>query len=187
MVDMTKTRTEAMTLLKEWVKNENLIKHMLYVEAAVRAYARKFGEDEELWGITGLLHDFDYEKNPTKEGHPAEGNKILKEQGYPEEMLTAIMGHADYSGVSRESKLAKTLYACDELSGFIVAVARVRPEKLAGMKAKSVNKKLKNKQFAAAVSREDIDRGVEEMEVDKNEHIDFVIKAIQGIAPELGL
>lgn len=184
---MDKTRNEAMDLLKEWVKNEALIKHMLCVEAAMRAYARKFGEDEELWSITGLLHDFDYERFPTKEGHPFEGNKVLKENGYPEEMLVAIMGHADYSGVPRESQMAKTLFAVDELCGFIVACAKVRPEKLTGMKASSVNKKLKNKQFAAAVSRDDINQGVEEMEVDKNEHIEFVIEAIQGISDKLEL
>lgn len=184
---MEKTREEAMTLLREWVKNENLIEHMLCVEAAMRAYAKKFNQDEELWGITGLLHDFDYERFPTKEGHPFEGNKVLKEAGYPEEMLTAILAHADYSDVPRESQMDKTLYAVDELCGFIVACAKVRPEKLDGMKASSVNKKLKNKHFAAAVSREDIDRGVEEMEVDKNEHIEFVIKAIQGIAGDLKL
>lgn len=184
---MEKTRDEAMTLLREWVKNENLIKHMLCVEAAMRFYARKLGEDEDVWGMTGLLHDFDYERFPTKEGHPFEGNKILKEQGYPEEMLRAILSHADYSGVARESQMEHTLFACDELCGFVVACALVRPDKLSGMKAKSVNKKLKDKHFAASVSREDIQRGVDEMEIDKNEHIDNVIEAIQGIAEELGL
>lgn len=184
---MNKTREESLSLLQDWVKNENLIKHMLCVEAAMRAYARKFGEDEELWGITGLLHDFDYERYPTKEGHPFEGNKVLKELGYPEEMLTAIMGHALYSGVPRESNLAKTLFACDELCGFVVAVALVRPDKFEGLKASSVNKKLKDKKFAEAVSREDIALGVEEMQVDKNEHIDFVIQAIAGITDQLGI
>lgn len=182
---MEKRREDAIALLREWVKNENLIKHMLCVEAAMRAYAKKFGEDEELWGITGLLHDFDYEKHPTKNGHPFKGNKVLKEQGYPEEMLRAILSHADYSGVARKSMMEKTLYACDELCGFVVACALVRPEKLNGMKAKSVNKKLKDKHFAAAVSREDIQRGVDEMGIDKNEHIDFVIKALQDISNQL--
>lgn len=184
---MNKTREEALTLLREWVKNENLIKHMLCVEAAMRAYARKFGEDEELWGITGLLHDFDYERYPTKEGHPFEGNKVLKELGYPVEMLEAIMGHALYSGVPRKSKLAKTLFACDELCGFVVACALVRPDKFDGLKASSVNKKLKDKKFAEAVSREDINQGIEELGVDRSEHIDFVIQAVAGISDELGM
>lgn len=184
---MGKTRQEAMALLREWVKNENLIKHMLCVEAAMRYYAKKFGEDEELWGMVGLLHDFDYERFPTKEGHPFEGNKVLKEQGYPEELLRAILSHADYSGVARESQMEHTLFACDELCGFVVAVALVRPDKLNGLKVSSVNKKLKDKNFAAAVSREDIQQGIDEMEIDKNEHIENVIIAIQGISEELGL
>lgn len=186
---MEKTRQEAMTLLREWVKNENLIKHMLCVEAAMRFYAKKFGGDEELWGMTGLLHDFDYERFPTatKEGHPFQGNKVLVEQGYPEELTRAIMSHAQYSGVLRESKMEHTLFACDELSGFIVAASLVRPDKLDGLKASSVNKRLKDKNFAASVSREDIEQGIEEMEMDKSEHIDNVITAIHGISEELGL
>lgn len=184
---MEKARQDAMVLLRQWVKNENLIKHMLCVEAAMRFYAKKFGEDEELWGITGLLHDFDYERFPTKEGHPFQGNVILKEQGYPEELTRAIMSHAQYSGVPRESKMEHTLFACDELSGFVVAAALVRPDKLDGLKASSVNKRLKDKNFAASVSREDIEQGIEEMEIEKSEHIDNIITAIQGISEELGL
>ena len=184
---MTKTRDEALALLREWVKNENLVKHMLCVEAAMRAYAKKFGGDEELWGTTGLLHDFDYERFPTKDGHPFEGNKVLKELGYPEELLRAILSHADYSGVTRENQMEKALYACDELCGFVVAAALVRPDKLNGMTASSVNKKLKDKHFAAAVSRDDIDRGVAQLGVDRNEHIETVIIAIQSITAELGL
>ena len=184
---MIKIREEAHALLCEWVKNENLRKHMYCVEAALRAYAKKFGEDEDLWGITGLLHDFDYERFPTEQGHPFKGIKVLREQGYPDEMIQAILGHALYSGVARESQLAKTLFACDELCGFIVACALVHPEKLNGLTASSVNKKLKDKAFAAKVSRKDIEQGITEMGVDKNEHIDFVIKAIQDIASELGL
>ena len=177
-------------LVKEYTKSESLIKHMLAVEAAMRAYARKYCEDEELWGQTGLLHDFDYEKwpNPNRDDteHPYTGVKILREKGYPESMLDAIMGHAQYSDVPRESKLSKTLFAVDELCGFITAVAYVRPEHLGGMKPKSVKKKLKDKRFAAAVSREDIRQGIEELEVDENEHIAFVIEAMHAIAPQLG-
>lgn len=181
-----KTREDAWALLTEYTKTDSLLKHAMSVEAAMRAYAQYFGEDEELWGITGLLHDFDYEKYPTAEEHPYVGNKILKELGYPDEMCDAIMGHAEYTGVLRQTKLAKTLFAVDELAGFIMAVAYVRPEKLTGMKPKSVKKKLKNKQFAAKVSREDIALGIEELGVDGDEHMQRVINALAEISEKLG-
>jgi putative nucleotidyltransferase with HDIG domain len=171
-------REESWKLLCEWTESESLRKHMLAVEAAMRAYARKFGEDEEKWGITGLLHDMDYEKHPTPAEHPMTGVRELASRGYPEDVLEAIKGHADYLGVPRETLLAKTLYAVDELSGFITACALVRPEGLEGLKAKSVRKKMKQKAFAANVSREDILRGAEELDVDLNEHIDFVVAAL---------
>ena len=158
----------------------------------MRAYAKKFGQDEDLWGITGLLHDFDYEKYPSpdaaaKTGHPFEGVKVLTGLGYPPEMLEAILGHALYSGVPRTTQMAKTLFAVDELCGFIVAVARMRPTKLEGMEASSVKKKLKDKSFAEKVSRQDIELGITEMAVEKDEHINFVIQALLPIAANLGL
>lgn len=178
-------------MLTEWVKSESLIKHMLAVEAAMRAYAERFGEDKELWGITGLLHDFDYEKCPAvdpvaKTGHPFEGVRVLQEQGYPQEITQAILGHATYSGVPRMANMAKVLFAVDELCGFIMACAYVRPTKLEGMDASSVKKKLKNKDFAAKVSREDIEKGINELGVGRDEHINFVIAAMQAIAKDLG-
>ncbi len=184
---MTPSREQSWNLLCEWVQSESLRRHMLAVEGAMRAYAVKYGEDPELWGTAGLLHDFDYEKFPTHENHPFRGVEKLKELGYPEEITTAILGHALYSGVPRESNIAKALFACDELCGFIVACAQVRPEKLNGMGASSVNKKLKIKAFAEKVSREDIDLGVTELGVDKNQHIEFVIAALQPLSKELGL
>lgn len=183
---MNKTREEAQKLLEEWVQNEALRRHMYAVEAAMRAYAKKYGEDENLWCITGLLHDFDYEKYPTpdvvaKTGHPFEGVKVLEAQGYPPEMLDAILGHALYSGVPRTSNMAKVLFAVDELCGFIVAVARLRPTKLEGMEASSVKKKMKDKSFAEKVSRQDIELGIAELGADKDEHVNFVITALQPI------
>jgi putative nucleotidyltransferase with HDIG domain len=188
---MQPTREQAWNLVCEWVKAESLRKHLLAVEAAMRAYALKYGEDPELWGLAGLLHDFDYEKYPepdaaAQSGHPFEGVKVLKEMAYPEEIITAILGHALYSGVQRKSNMAKALFACDELCGFIVACGHVRPEKLNGLTAQSVIKKLKTKGFAEKVSREDIDLGVQELGVDKSEHINFVIAALQGISGQLG-
>lgn len=181
-------REEAYQLLTEYTQKEALINHALSVEAAMRAYAHKFNEDEEAWGIVGLIHDFDYEKYPTLEFHPMEGAKILRQKGYPEEWVTAILGHAEHTGVPRETLMAKTLFAVDELCGFITAVAYVRPNRqLAEVKVKSVKKKLKDKRFAAQVSREDILKGAEELGVDLDGHIDFVIKAMQGIAGQLGL
>jgi putative nucleotidyltransferase with HDIG domain len=181
-------RDSAWTLMCEFTQSESLRKHMLAVEACMRAYARKYGEDEEKWGLTGLLHDFDYEKYPTPEEHPFVGNKILKERGYPEDMLRAILSHADYSGVKRESNMEKALYACDELAGFITATALVKPGKtLDEVEAKSVRKKMKDKAFARSVSRDDIIHGAADMGLDLEEHIAFCIAAMKAIAPELGL
>jgi len=182
------TREEAWDLLNEYTKKEGLVKHALAVEALMKAYARKFGEDEETWGIVGLIHDFDYEKYPTAEDHPFKGNEILKERGFPEELRRAIMAHAPYTGVPRDTLLAKTLFAVDELAGFITAVALVRPsKKVADVKVKSVRKKFKDKAFAAAVSREDIQTGIQEIGVDEAEHIQLCIDAMAGIADQLGL
>ena len=174
-------------LLREWTESDSLLKHMLAVEAAMRAYARKFGEDEEKWGVTGLLHDMDYERHPTPEEHPMVGVGELERRGYPEDVLEAIKGHADYLGVPRETLMAKTLYAVDELSGFVTACALVRPERLEGLRAKSVRKKMKQKSFAASVNREDIVKGAEELGVDLDEHIDFVVAALRANADSLGL
>jgi putative nucleotidyltransferase with HDIG domain len=179
-------REEAWRLLCEWTQSDSLRKHMLAVEAAMRAYARKFGEDEEKWGITGLLHDMDYEKHPTPAEHPMVGVRELARRNYPEDVLEAIKGHADYLDVPRETLLARTLYAVDELSGFIVACALVRPEGLEGLGAKSVRKKMKQRSFAANVSREDIVRGAEEIGVDLNEHIDFIAAALRERSDALG-
>jgi putative nucleotidyltransferase with HDIG domain len=179
-------RDQALELLREYTKNENLVKHGLAVEAAMRAYARRFGEDEELWGITGLLHDFDYEKYP--EEHPLKGAKVLEELGYPEEVVHAIKAHANFTGVKREGLLDKALFAVDELTGLIVATALVQPNKSLGeVKVKSVRKKMKDKSFARGVNREDIVKGAEELGVELDEHIGVVLEAMQGIAAELGL
>lgn len=173
-------RDQDLALVDEFVTSDSLKRHMLAVEAAVRAYARKFGADEELWGRVGLLHDFDYERFPNPPAHPLEGSKILRQRGYPDEVIYAILSHADYLAdeYPRRSQLDKTLYACDELCGFIVACAILRPQKLEGLTASSVRKKMKTVNFAAAVSREDIVRGAEELGVDLNEHIDFCIAAL---------
>ncbi len=180
-------REESWELLCEWTESDSLRKHMLAVEAAMRAYARRFGEDEEKWGITGLLHDMDYEKHPTPAEHPTVGVAELERRGYPEDIRRAILSHADYLDVPRETPMEKTLYAVDELSGFVVACALVRPERLEGLKAKSVRKKMKQKSFAASVNREDITSGAEELGVDLNEHIDFVVAALRERADALGL
>ncbi|HEY7406103.1 MAG TPA: HD domain-containing protein [Candidatus Angelobacter sp.] len=181
-------RAQAWSLLCEYTQSESLRKHMLAVEACMRAYARKFGEDETKWGITGLLHDFDYEKYPTPAEHPFVGNKILEERGYPEEVRRAILSHADYSGVKRESRMEKTLYACDEISGFITASALVKPNKsLTEVEAKSVRKKMKDKAFARSVNRDDIINGAADLGVNLEEHIAFCIEAMKTIAGELGL
>jgi putative nucleotidyltransferase with HDIG domain len=179
-------REDAWDLVCRWTEGDSLRKHMLAVEAAMRAYARRFGEDEEKWGVTGLLHDMDYEKHPTPDEHPMVGVGELEKLGYPEDVLHAIKGHADYLDVPRDTPMSKTLYAVDELSGFIVACAMVRPEGLRNMKAKSVRKKMKQKSFAAAVDRDDIARGAEELGVELNEHIEFVAGALGEREAELG-
>jgi putative nucleotidyltransferase with HDIG domain len=181
-------RETAWCLLTEFTQSESLRKHALAVEACMRAYARKNGADEELWGMVGLLHDFDYEKYPTAEEHPYKGSEILKERGYSEEVRRAIMSHAQYSGVPRVSPMEKTLFACDELAGFITACALVKPGKsLAEVEAKSVRKKMKDKAFARSVHREDIAEGAADLGLDLEEHIAFCIDAMKTIARELGL
>ena len=184
-------RNDAWNLLCEYTRSESLRKHALAVESAVVAYATRYGEDAELWSVVSLLHDFDYERFPTAEppdGHPFAGNRILKEKGYSEEICRAIMSHADYTGITRESLLEKVLFACDELCGFITAVAYVRPSKsVKEVEVKSVRKKMKDKAFAAKVSREDIIKGAEMLGVNLDEHIGFVIKAMQDNADRLGL
>lgn len=180
-------RQSAWELMCSWTESEPLRRHMLAVEAAMRAYARRFGEDEEKWGVTGLLHDLDYEKHPRPEEHPEVGVAELERLGYPEDVRRAILGHADYLDVPRDTPLAKTLYAVDELSGFILAVARMRPEGLENLPAKSVRKKMKQKSFASGVNRDDIVRGAEDLGVDLDEHIEFVARALREREAELGL
>jgi putative nucleotidyltransferase with HDIG domain len=181
-------RQAALELLCEFTQGDGLRKHGLAVEEVMRHFARKHGEDEETWGITGLLHDFDYERYPTEEGHPMEGSKVLRERGYPDEVIQAILGHANYTGVARETAMAKTLYAVDELTGFITAVALVRPNKsLAEVEPRSVRKKMKDKAFARSVNRDDITRGAEELGVELDALITEVIEAMRPVAAELGL
>jgi putative nucleotidyltransferase with HDIG domain len=181
-------REQAWCLLTEFTRSESLRKHALAVEACVRAYARKFGEDEDKWSIVGLLHDFDYEKYPSAEDHPFRGSEILAERGVSEEIRRAILSHANYSGVPRQSNLEKTLFACDELAGFITAVALVKPSKsLNEVDAKSVRKRMKDKAFARSVSREDITNGASDLGVDLDEHISFCVEAMKTIAERLGL
>ena len=185
---MSPTRDEAWELVEEWVQGDSLRKHLLGVEACMVAYARERGEDEELWAATGLLHDLDYERYPDLEtGHPRKALDLFEERGYPRELIDAVAGHATFLGVPRESRMAKTLYAVDELSGFIAACALVRPTGIEGMTPKSVKKKLKQPSFAAAVNREDVRRGAEELGVDFDEHVRFVIAALEERADELGL
>jgi putative nucleotidyltransferase with HDIG domain len=181
-------REDAYQLVCEFTQSESLRKHMLAVEAAMRAYARRLGEDEEKWGIVGLLHDFDYERWPNPPDHPLKGAAILSERGYPADVIYAIKSHADYlPDCPRVSLLDKALYACDELAGLCTAAALVRPEGIRGMQAKSVRKKMQQKSFAANVNRDDILRGAEDLGVELNEHIQFVIDAMAGIAEQLGL
>jgi predicted hydrolase (HD superfamily) len=180
-------RESAWQVLCEYTKNDSLRKHAQAVEACMRAYARKFDEDEEKWGIVGLIHDFDYEMYPNAPDHPLRGGAILKERGYPEEVRRAILGHAEYSGVPRDTLMAKALFACDELAGFITACSLVRPDKIAALEAKSVRKRMKDKAFARSVSREGITQGAEELGVPIEEHIAFCIEAMRGIAAQLGL
>ncbi len=186
-VPVVPAREEALSLLHEYTQTDSLRKHALAVEAVMRACARKFGEDEDLYGLAGLLHDFDYEMYPNADQHPYEGNKILTGKGYPEIVRQAIMGHAPYTNVPRETRMAKCLFACDELSGFIIAIALVRPTKLEGLEVSSVRKKLKDKAFARSVNRDDIRNGMAELGVPEDEHISFVIKALQENAKTLGL
>jgi putative nucleotidyltransferase with HDIG domain len=187
------SRDEALAIVHEYTISDSLRKHMLAVEAAMRAYAGKFGEDPERWGLAGLVHDFDYERfpndahSPTEE-HPAEGVRILRSRGFPEDILEAILGHATYSGVPRESKMAKTLFAVDELTGLITATALVRPSRsVMEVEARSVRKKMKDKAFARGVNRDDVINGAADLGVDLDEHIDFVIRAMQQRANDLGL
>jgi len=182
------TRDDAWTMVCEWISSDSLRKHVLGVEAAMRAYARDSGEDEELWGITGLVHDLDYERYPDLEtGHPRHALSELEARGYPAELIDAVAGHAEFLGVPRTTPLAKTLFAVDELSGFIAACALVRPTGIEGMTPKSVNKKLKTPSFAAGVDRDQVRRGAEELGVDLDHHVAFVIEAMAGRADQLGL
>ena len=193
MTDALPSRDDALAIVHEYTASDSLRKHMLAVEAAMRAYATHFGEDPERWGLAGLVHDFDYERFPNEshsatEEHPAEGVRILRSKEFPEDILTAILGHATYSGVPRESKMAKTLFAVDELTGLITATALVRPSKsVIEVEAKSVRKKMKDKAFARGVNRDDVINGAADLGVDLDEHIAFVITAMQAVAPSLGL
>ena len=193
MTDALPSRDETLALMHEYTASESLRKHMLSVETAMRAYAEKLGEDVERWGTAGLIHDFDYEKFPNNshsatEEHPAEGVRILRSRGYPEDILEAILGHAQYSGVPRVTPMAKTLFAVDELTGLITATALVKPTKsVHDVDAKSVRKKMKDKAFARGVSREDVIQGAQELGIDLDEHIAFVIGAMQGNAEAIGL
>jgi len=195
-----RTRNQAWALLTEFTQSEGLRKHALAVEACMRACSRKFAEpgkltlpelglsEEDLWGMVGLIHDFDYEKYPSLEDHPYKGNEILKERGWPEVITRAVMSHAQYTGVPRETPMEKALFACDELAGFITAVALIKPGKsLAEVDAKSVRKRMKDKAFARKVNRDDIVNGAAALGVDLDEHIAFCIEAMRGIAGELGL
>lgn len=187
------TRDEAIALQHEYTQSDSLRKHMLAVEAAMRAYAGRYGEDPDRWGLAGLIHDFDYERYPNPErsateGHPAQGVGILRERGWPEDILQAILGHAVYSGVARESRMARALFAVDELTGLITATALVRPSRSVNeVDARSVRKKMKDKAFAKGVSRDDVLLGAQELGVDLDEHIQFVIEAMRGVAGSLGL
>lgn len=182
------SREQALALVHDWIQNANLRKHCYAVEAAMRAYARKSGEDEDRWGITGLVHDFDWERHPDLERHPVEGVKFLREQGWPEDVCTAVLGHATHTGVARDTLMAKTLYACDELSGFLVACALVQPGRtLAEVEVPSVRRKMKSAGFARNVNRDDIEKGAAELGVDLDEHIAFVLASMQAIHAELGL
>ncbi|MDB5077823.1 MAG: hypothetical protein JWO42_4002 [Chloroflexi bacterium] len=182
------TRDEGLALVREYIKNEGLVRHCLAVEAAMRAYAVKYDGDVEEWGLTGLLHDFDWEIHPTAEGHPHLGSPILRERGVPEQIIHAILTHADYLNIPRVTPMEKTLAAVDELTGLITAATLVRPSRsIHELDATAVRKKMKDKAFARQVNRDDILRGAAEMGVDLDEHISFVIQAMRGIAPELGL
>lgn len=181
-------REEALAIVEEFVKNPNLIKHMLAVEAAMAAYAKKFGEDEESWRVAGLLHDFDWEIHPTLNEHPQKGSAILRERGVDENIIRTILSHAEHTGVPREKLIDKALFACDEITGLIVAVALVRPDKkLSSVTLESIQKKWKAKEFAKGVKREDVEKGAKDLGVEVWDHVAFVLVAMQGIAGELGL
>jgi putative nucleotidyltransferase with HDIG domain len=181
-------RSEALNIVHEYVKNENLVRHMLAVEAAMRFYAMKYDENQETWGMTGLLHDFDWEIHPTLEQHPVAGAPILRQRGVPEEILRAILSHADHTGIPRVTRMEKALYACDEITGLITAVALVRPSRsLIDLEASSVKKKWKDRAFAAGANREEIAKSAEEFGIELWEHVGNVIVAMRTIAPELGL
>jgi putative nucleotidyltransferase with HDIG domain len=182
------TREQALALLHDWIQNPNLRKHCYAVEAAMRAYARKAGEDEDRWGLTGLIHDFDWERHPDLERHPVQGVEVLRSLGWPEDICRAVLGHAAHTGVPRDTPMAKTLFACDELTGFLVACALMTPGKtLAEVEVPSVRKKMKRADFARNVSRDDIVNGAAELGVDLDAHIGFVLEAMRGIHAELGL
>ena len=181
------SRDRAWETLTRYTKSEALRRHALAVEAAVRAYARRFGEDEELWGVTALLHDFDWEMHPTLEQHPQDGAPILRDEGYPEVVIEGVLSHAEHLGLPRDTPLKKTLFACDELSGFIHACGLVRPDGIETLEPKSVKKKLKQPSFAAGVNRDDVYKGAEELGVELDDHIRFVIEALRPIAADLGL
>ena len=181
-------REEALEIVNEFIKNQNLVRHMLAVEAAMRFYAQKYNEDEVLWGVTGILHDFDWEIHPTLDEHPQAGEPLLRERGVPDEIIRAIQSHADHTGVPRESQMEKALFACDEITGLITAVALVRPSRsLADLKVKSVKKKWKDKSFAAGANRDEIAQGAEEFGIELWQHVANVIEAMRSVAPDLGL
>ncbi len=184
---MKPTRDQAWETLTRYTKSESLLRHALAVEASTRFYARKFGEDEELWGVVALLHDFDYEIHPTLAEHPQDGAPILREEGYPEEVIEGVLSHAEHLGLPRDTPLKKTLFACDELSGFVHACGLVRPTGLDGLEPKSVKKKLKQPSFASGVNRDEVQQGAELLQIELDEHIRNVIAALQPIAKELGL
>jgi putative nucleotidyltransferase with HDIG domain len=181
------TRDRAWETLTRYTTSEALLRHALAVEASVRAYARRFGEDEELWGVTALLHDFDYEIHPTLDKHPQDGAPILREEGYPDVVIEGVLSHAEHLAMPRDTPLKKTLFACDELSGFIHACGLVRPDGIETLEPKSVKKKLKQPSFAAGVNRDDVYKGAEELGVELDDHIRFVTEAMRPIAGELGL
>ncbi len=193
MTDGLPSRDDALALLHEYTQSDSLRKHMLAVECAMRAYATKFGEDPERWGLAGLIHDFDYEKFPNAEhsateGHPAHGVRVLRDKGWPEDILQAILGHATYSGVARETRMAKALFAVDELTGLITATALVRPSRSVNeVEARSVRKKMKDKAFARGVNRDDVINGAQDLGVELDEHIQFVVDAMRASAESLGL
>jgi putative nucleotidyltransferase with HDIG domain len=184
---MAPTRDQAWQTLTKYTKGESLLRHALAVEASTAAYARQLGGDEELWRVVALLHDFDYEMHPTLDKHPQDGAPILREEGYPEEVIDGVLSHAEHLGLPRDTPLKKALFACDELSGFVHACGLVRPTGLEGLEPKSVRKKLKQPSFAAGVHREDVYKGAEELGVELDDHIRTVVAALQPIATELGL